>query len=600
MECYVKDYPRTQFVRDNWENLNGAWDFAFDDAHCGEREGWYKDFKGNMTIQVPFTYETKMSGIQDESRHDQIWYRRSFQVDGSRLEKENYLLHFEGSDFITKVWVNGQYVGDHRGGYARFSFDITDVVQDGENELVVKVEDSFDVQQPRGKQRWIDKNFGCWYVQTTGIWKTVWSEYVPKISLKSVKMTPNLQEHSLELEYEVEAPENIMGEDLLVAASVSFKGVPVTKVITTVAAGHVETKADVFLRNNNFGLEWGVRTWSPEDPNLYDVKFQLLYQGNVEDTVASYFAMREIRIDGSNILLNGHPIYQRLILDQGYWKDSHLTPPSEEALVEDIDKIHALGYNGLRKHQKIEDERFLYWCDVKGMLVWSEMAAAYQYSDYAVSEFVSEWMEIVKQNYNHPCIITWTPFNESWGVSQIETRKIEQNFTEAVYYLTKSLDKYRPVIVNDGWEHTISDIVTLHDYEEVGEVLKARYTEGKDEIMSTEIYHCSGKSAFANGYSYKGQPVIISEYGGIAFNNDDSGWGYGNKVNTKEEFIKRFDEITTAVKEIPYVCGFCYTQVSDVQQEINGMMDMERNFKVEPEIIREINERKIGYWRSFM
>lgn len=600
MECYVKDYPRTQFVRDNWENLNGAWDFAFDDAHCGEREGWYKDFKGNMTIQVPFTYETKMSGIQDESRHDQIWYRRSFQVDGSRLEKENYLLHFEGSDFITKVWVNGQYVGDHRGGYARFSFDITDVVRDGENELIVKVEDSFDMQQPRGKQRWIDKNFGCWYVQTTGIWKTVWSEYVPKISLKSVKMTPNLQEHSLELEYEVEAPENIMGEDLLVAASVSFKGVPVTKVITAVTAGHVETKVDVFLRNNNFGLEWGVRTWSPEDPNLYDVKFQLLYQGNVEDTVASYFAMREIRIDGSNILLNGHPIYQRLILDQGYWKDSHLTPPSEEALIEDIDKIHALGYNGLRKHQKIEDERFLYWCDVKGMLVWSEMAAAYQYSDYAVSEFVSEWMEIVKQNYNHPCIITWTPFNESWGVSQIETRKNEQNFTEAVYYLTKSLDKYRPVIVNDGWEHTISDIITLHDYEEVGEVLKARYTEGKEEIMSTEIYHCSGKSAFANGYSYKGQPVIISEYGGIAFNNDDSGWGYGNKVNTKEEFIKRFDEITTAVKEIPYVCGFCYTQVSDVQQEINGMMDMERNFKVEPEIIKEINERKIGYWRSFM
>lgn len=600
MECYVKDYPRTQFVRDNWENLNGAWDFAFDDAHCGEREGWYKDLKGNMTIQVPFTYETKMSGIQDESRHDQIWYRRSFQVDGSRLEKENYLLHFEGSDFITKVWVNGQYVGDHRGGYARFSFDITDVVRDGENELIVKVEDSFDMQQPRGKQRWIDKNFGCWYVQTTGIWKTVWSEYVPKINLKSVKMTPNLQEHSLELEYEVEAPENIMGEDLLVAASVSFKGVPVTKVITAVTAGHVETKVDVFLRNNNFGLEWGVRTWSPEDPNLYDVKFQLLYQGNVEDTVASYFAMREIRIDGSNILLNGHSIYQRLILDQGYWKDSHLTPPSEEALVEDIDKIHALGYNGLRKHQKIEDERFLYWCDVKGMLVWSEMAAAYQYSDYAVSEFVSEWMEIVKQNYNHPCIITWTPFNESWGVSQIETRKNEQNFTEAVYYLTKSLDKYRPVIVNDGWEHTISDIITLHDYEEVGEVLKARYTEGKEEIMSTEIYHCSGKSAFANGYSYKGQPVIISEYGGIAFNNDDSGWGYGNKVNTKEEFIKRFDEITTAVKEIPYVCGFCYTQVSDVQQEINGMMDMERNFKVEPEIIKEINERKIGYWRSFM
>ena len=258
-----------------------------------------------------------------------------------------------------------------------------------------------------------------------------------------------------------------------------------------------------------------------------------------------------------------------------------------------------MGYNGLRKHQKIEDERFLYWCDVKGMLVWSEMAAAYQYTDYAVSEFVREWMEIVKQNYNHPCIITWTPFNESWGVSQIETRKVEQNFTEAVYYLTKSLDKHRPVIVNDGWEHTVSDIITLHDYEELGRILKDRYVECKDDIMSTEVYHSTSKSAFANGYQHKGQPVIISEYGGIAFNNDDSGWGYGNKVNTKEEFIRRFDEITTAVKEIPYVCGFCYTQVSDVQQEINGLMDMERNFKVEPEIIKEINERQVGYWRNF-
>ena len=234
------------------------------------------------------------------------------------------------------------------------------------------------------------------------------------------------------------------------------------------------------------------------------------------------------------------------------------------------------------------------------MLVWSEAPATYQYSDYAVHEFTTEWLEIVKQNYNHPCIITWTPFNESWGISRVETKRTEQHFTEAIYHLTKSIDKYRPVIVNDGWEHTVSDIITLHDYEEAGEVLKARYTEYQNEIMTTEVYHSNHKSAFANGYQYKGQPVIISEYGGIAFNNDDSGWGYGNKVNTKEEFIQRFDSITTAVKELPYVCGFCYTQVSDVQQEINGLMDIERNFKVEPETIREINERKIGCRRSYM
>ena len=599
MKCYIKDYPRPQFVRNNWENLNGTWDFGFDDANVGEKEKWYQEFKGDKKINVPFTYETKLSGIEDETRHDFVWYHRIITVDGTKLEKNRYILHFEGSDFITKVWVNGAYVGDHRGGYARASFDVTELVHDGENELTVKVEDSYDPQQPRGKQRWIKENFGCWYIQTTGIWKTVWSEYVPKIGLASVKMTPDLQNAALKLEYEVDAAEEVLGEDLIVTASVSFKGVPVAKQSVMANQKHVGTTMNVSYYGS-IGLEWGVCTWTPSQPDLYDIDFTVIYKGEAVDEIGSYFAMREIRIDGPNILLNGHPLYQRLILDQGYWRDSHLTAPSEEALIEDIDKIHALGYNGLRKHQKIEDERFLYWCDVKGMLVWSEMAAAYQYSDYAVEEFAKEWMEIVRQNYNHPCIITWTPINESWGVSQVETRRVEQHFTEAVYHLTKSFDMMRPVIVNDGWEHTISDIITLHDYEEVGDTLYKRYTEYKDQIMTTEVYHSSGKSAFANGYEYKGQPMIISEYGGIAFNNDDSGWGYGNKVNTKEDFIRRFDDITTAVKKIPYCCGFCYTQVSDVQQEINGLMDIDRNFKVEPEVIKEINERQIGYWRSFM
>lgn len=599
MKCYVKDYPRPQFVRNNWENLNGIWGFSFDDENCGEQLKWFEQFPGEKIIRVPFTYETKLSGIQDETLHDVVWYHRTVQVDGARLKNERYILHFEGSDFLTKLWVNGQYAGCHRGGYARFSFDLTELVRDGENELTVKVEDSSDMQQPRGKQRWIDENFGCWYVQTTGIWKTVWTEYVPNIRLEHVKMTPDLKTRSMKLEYEVLAPESMWDGELLLETSVSFGGVPVNRVLSAVMSGHMKTEMDLFIKRGA-GMEWALKTWSPEQPDLYDVEFRLLYRGEVLDEVGSYFAMREIRIDGPNILLNGKPLYQRLILDQGYWKDSHLTPPDEEALIEDIDKIHALGYNGLRKHQKIEDERFLYWCDVKGMLVWSEAPAAYQFTDYAVSEFISEWMEIVKQNYNHPCIITWTPFNESWGVGQIKTERPEQHFTEAVYHLTKSMDPYRPVIVNDGWEHTVSDILTLHDYEEAGDILKRRYIECRDDIFTGKVYHCSHKSALADGYAYQGQPVIISEYGGIAFNNDDAGWGYGNKVNTKEEFVRRFDEITTAVKEIPYVCGFCYTQVSDVQQEINGLMDMERNFKVEPEIIKEINERNVGFWRSYM
>lgn len=598
MKCYIADYPRPQFVRNDWENLNGTWDFRFDDANVGEREHWFENFYGEYEIQVPFTYETKLSKIQDESRHDYIWYRRKIYADKSRLEKENYIIHFEGSDFLTKVWVNGQMAGCHRGGYSRFSFDITSLVTDGENELVVKVEDSFDMQQPRGKQRWCDQNFGCWYVQTTGIWKTVWTEYVPKISLKAVKMTPVLEDFSLELEYEVDAPESMWDGSLSIEAVVSFDGQFVNKVCTAFTSGRVCTKIDLLKRTGD--IPWVVRTWNMDHPDLYDIEFRVVCNGKVTDEIGSYFAMRDIRIDGPNILLNGRPLYQRLILDQGYWKDSHLTPPNEEALIEDIDKIQALGYNGLRKHQKTEDERFLYWCDVKGMLVWSEMASAYEFSDYAVEEFTREWLEIVKQNYNHPCIITWTPLNESWGISHVETKRTEQHFTEAVYHLTKSIDKYRPVIVNDGWEHTISDIITLHDYEEAGKLLKRRYLDCKEEIFTAEVYHNYFKSAMANGYEYTGQPILISEFGGTAFNNDDSGWGYGDKVNTEEEFIQRFDNLTTAVKEIPYVCGYCYTQVTDVQQEINGLMDMERNFKVKPEVIKEINEKETGYWRRFV
>ena len=593
MKYYVKDYPRPQFVRDNWENLNGPWDFQFDDGNIGEKENWMQGFQSNLQIQVPFTYETKLSGIQDERRHDNIWYHKRITVDAKRLEKDNFLIHFEGSDYITKLWVNGQFAGSHRGGYARFSFDITNLVKDGENDLTVKVEDSFDIQQPRGKQRWNDENFRCWYVQTTGIWKTVWTEYAPKLRLDFVKMTANLDRFCMELEADVIVDEAMLDGRLALETTVWFEDKLVSQNRTALTRPNVSTSIDMdILGNNQFQVH--PKSWTPQHPYLYDVCFRILDREQVLDEVGSYFAMREITIDGANVLLNRQPLYQRLILDQGYWKDSHLTPPSEEALIEDIDKILAMGYNGLRKHQKTEDERFLYWCDVKGVLVWSEAAAAYRYSDYAVTAFTEEWMEIVKQNYNHPCIITWTPFNESWGVDRIKTDRMQQHFTEAIYYLTKSMDRTRPVIVNDGWEHTISDIITLHDYEKAGEIFKYRYTVHKDDILNNKVCHNRYYNAFADGYAYKGQPIMISEFGGIAYDNSDFGWGYGGKETSEEGFIQRFDGITTAVKELPYVCGYCYTQVTDVQQEINGLMDIDRNFKVDPEIIKEINTRKVS------
>ena len=596
MNCYIKDYPRPQFVRTDWINLNGIWDFAFDDNNIGETEKWYENFPADKTIRVPFTYETKLSTIQEDSRYDKVenhhvvWYRRKFFADSEKIMENDLLLHFEGSDFLTKVWINGKFAGSHKGGYSRFSFDIATLVKEGENELVVRVEDSFDRSQPRGKQRWKKDNFGCWYVQTTGIWKTVWMEYVPKIRLDRVKITPLLSEQAVEFEFDVHAAE--YGSELCIEAEIGFAGSFVNKGMFTLPARRVKARLTV---NVSEEIDpFGVMTWSPENPNLYDVEFKVFYKGELFDNVKSYFGMRDIRTEKGKILLNGKPLYQRLVLDKGYWKDSHLTPPSEEALIEDIDKILQLGYNGLRKHQKIEDERFLYWCDVRGLLVWSEAPAAYAYNDDAVEHFMKEWIEIVRQNYNHPCIITWTPVNESWGVGDIKTNSSQKSFTEAIYHITKSIDPYRPVIVNDGWEHTISDIITLHDYEEEGWVLYKRYTEFKEQILTTEVYHNNWKPAFADGFGYHGQPIIISEFGGIALDNGNSGWGYGNMAKDEELFFDRFDEITTAIKRLPFVCGYCYTQLTDVQQEINGLLDSERNFKVNPDRVREINTRKVG------
>ena len=598
MKSYIKDYPRPQLVRKAWTNLNGSWDFCFDDKNCGEKEKWAENFpQEHLQIQVPFTYETRMSGIGDESHHYNIWYQRTVEVSKEQLDGRKVLLHFEGSDYVTKLWVNGTYIGQHAGGYARFTFDITNALEAGENVLTVKVEDSESLEQPRGKQRWGAKNFGCWYVQTTGIWKTVWMESVPEVYLASMKLPPDMRNNSLEIEYEMNVQE--VSEGYTIEAEISYKDTLINKSWKMVNRRKVKDSISVLQPAEcQRSTAFAVHRWTTVNPELYDLTIRVWKDGVMTDEVLSYFGLREISIDNGNILLNGRPIYQRLILDQGYWDESHLTPPSEEALIDDIDKIHAMGYNGLRKHMKVEDERFLYWCDVKGMLVWSEMAATFEFSDNAVEQFTREWMEVVRQNYNHPCIITWTPFNESWGIPEVKVDKKQQTFTESIYYLTKSFDSMRPVIVNDGWEHTISDILTLHDYEEDGDCFYERYFSHLDEIASCEIYHNPGKSAMADGYTYKGQPVIISEYGGIAFSGGKEGaWGYGNTVSTEEEFLKRFDKITTAIKKIPYAVGYCYTQVSDVQQEINGLLDVKHNYKMDPEKIKEINCREVGIRR---
>jgi Beta-galactosidase/beta-glucuronidase len=582
-------YPRPQFVRGQWESLNGEWDFSFDDEGKGQEQHWERSFPSCKKILVPFSYETEKSGISDTAHHAVVWYDRQFRSEGPERGKR-ILLHFEGSDYLTSVYINGQYTGSHKGGYNRFSFDITDAVHTGENRITVRAEDTDSVEIPRGKQRWEKDNFGCWYVQTTGIWKSVWMETVPDRRIDSVKITPRLSDYAVDMNVALEGCCEGL-QNCAIKIDVTFNGEPVCSSMQRAAA---QGTGDFRLTLWNTAVsEWGLRLWTPETPDLYDVELQLIVDGAVTDTVTSYFGLRDIRTENQRVLLNGHPYYQRLILDQAYWKNTSLTAPDENAFVEDITKIKEAGYNGVRLHQKIEDERFYYWCDVKGLLVWCEAPSAYKFSDALLTDFSRQWIETVRQFYNHPSIVTWTVLNESWGVPRIKTDRREQHFSEMLYHLTKALDPMRPVIVNDGWEHTVSDIITLHDYEEKGSVLYERYVNNIKGILDGTYFHNTFKTAFADGFSYRGQPVMISEYGGIAFTGTGGGWGYGEKVTDEKSYLDRFDDVTTAIKKIPFVCGYCYTQVTDVQQEINGIMDIDRKFKVPVEQLREINLRTV-------
>lgn len=581
--AYTKDYPRPQFVREQWLNLNGPWDFRFDDDNIGERENWPNRFSGTHTINVPFTYETKASGIGIEAFHPQVWYGKTVHIP-KEAEGKRAILHFQAVDYVAKVWVNGKMAGSHRGGYAAFGFDITPyLVYGADNQITVKAEDSDDCTQPRGKQRWTKDNFECFYVQTTGIWQTVWLEFVAEQRLDSVKITPDIDRSTVRFDYRISGTH--AAETLRLEAIVTLKGNPVKRVALQADRPNLTVEVDLIHEANG---PWKKCLWSPQHPNLFDVEFVLYAADRVVDRVFSYFGMRKISIENGRVLLNNTPIYQRLILDQGYWTDSHLTPPSEEAIIADIDHILAMGYNGVRKHMKIEDARFLYWCDVKGLLVWSEMAATFEFQDQAVEAFTKEWLEIVEQQYNHPSIITWVPFNESWGIPSILRDVKQQKFTEGIYHLTKAIDLYRPVITNDGWEHTVSDILTLHDYVETGDGFAKRYQDRKEAIVQRVTTCNQWKYALAEGYGYRGQPIIISEFGGIAFRSD-KGWGYGRQVATETEFLERFEGLTRAIKSVDYISGYCYTQLTDVQQEINGLLTEDRKPKIPTDQIREIN-----------
>lgn len=575
---YKKGYPRPQQFRADYEILNGKWNFAFDENNDKDYSG---GVSGQLEINVPFVYQTEASGINVQKRVDCVWYSREVVLDAKQAACD-VLLHFEGSDYKTEVWVNGKRAGEDKGAYHRLTFDVTPFVQEGKNVVAVKVTDDYDVEKPRGKQRWKDENFGCWYVDTTGIYKTVWMEFVSHSRLENLSVQGNVDTNSITVTYDAVNCGYADG-GYEVRTCVTYEGKPVAEITCPLTA---ETGGTALWLGDE------VHLWETGCGRLYELSVTLIKNGKEIDNIRSYCGVRKIEAKEGKILLNGKPLYQKLVLDQGYWKGSDLTPPSEEALVKDITDMMDMGFNGARKHQKVEDERFLYYADLYGYLVWAEMPSMYKNTEKSRAVFAEEWTLAVLQQKNHPCVITWVPFNESWGIEDVLFDVTVQNFVNDVYHLTKLLDDTRLVITNDGWEHTLSDVLTIHNYEQDGKTLHSWYDTL--EKCCAHNWPEGRKGAFANGYGYKGQPVMITEFGGTAFVKDTVGinWGYGQGVKDDEEFLRRFEGLVTAIDDVPFMCGYCYTQVTDVQHEVNGLEDENHVPKFPKEKIKAILQKR--------
>lgn len=577
------DYPRPQFVRDSWLNLNGEWEFEYDDGNAGERERWYEGRTLDRRIEVPFCYQSKLSGIGETACHDIVWYRRSVTLP-SAFDGKRALLHFGAVDYEAKVWVNGRLAVTHEGGHTPFHADVTDLLQPGANVIVVRAQDySKDLTLPRGKQYWKEKSAGIFYTPTTGIWQTVWMEPVSDIRLDKLRLTPDIDSNSIGLQaFHAGA---IGGNDVRLTVKISYQGEAVTEDEIRIQEAEAHRLIHLNDRKRDVGAR---RLWTPAAPNLYDAELTLQVNGQTVDRVQTYFGMRKISVADGKICLNNRPYRMKMVLDQGYFPDGILTPPSDEAIRRDVELTKEMGFNGARKHQKIEDPRYMYWCDKLGLLVWGEMANAYHYSPAYVKRVTKEWQEAVERDYNHPCIVAWVPLNESWGAPDILNDKQQQQHALSLYYLTKSLDPMRPVISNDGWEHVKSDICTIHDYAWSKEVLEERYSTAEKAVSALP----ANTWIYAAGYSYDGEPIHLSEFGGISFRKSDwEGWGYSSAKDDKD-FVERLAAVVHPILASPVVQGYCYTQLTDVEQEINGLLTYDRQPKIPLEWIKAINEGK--------
>lgn len=572
MDIPRPEYPRPQMERTDWLNLNGIWGFEFDPGLSGVARGLPQAERLAREIQVPFCPESVLSGINDIDFHLGVWYRRSFALPEA-WEGQRVLLHVGAADHDAWVWVNGSEAGKHRGGYTPFSLDVTPLLVRGENVLVLHArDDTRSPLQAGGKQCPEYESRGCHYTRTTGIWQTVWLEPVPQTYIGSLRLTPDLEGGQLTVEAEVRG-RPARG---LLEAQARLEDQPVGEAQTRFVGQH----ARLVLRLSE------VKPWSPQEPTLYDLYLTLSTAEGSRDRVKSYFGLRSIALSERAILLNGRPLFQRLVLDQGFYPEGIYTAPTDEALRNDILISQGLGFNGARLHQKVFEPRFLYWADRLGYLVWGEFPSwGLDLSrPEALEIFLPQWLEALQRDYSHPAIIGWCPFNETQSDQDPE---ILRN----VYRVTKALDPTRPVIDTSGYVHVETDIYDVHNYEQNPEVFAATFAP-----------FASGGEPFRNhpklDAPYQGQPYFVSEYGGIWWNpeqKDDKAWGYGGveaRPKSVEEFIARYRALTETLLRHPRICAFCYTQLYDIEQEVNGLYTYDRWPKFEPERIREINAQK--------
>ncbi len=569
------EFPRPQFDRgeQNWINLNGTWAYRTDRALSGEARGFRSGVDFDETITVPFCRESVLSGIGDVDFCDGVWYRKSL-ILSPEWVSERTILHIGACDYRTKVWVNDKFVGEHIGGYVSFSFDLTDAVHAGENTIVIGVTDFVRPhEQPTGKQCPEYHSFGCFYTRTTGIWQTVWLERVPYDYIASTKYYPDIDRGTLRVEATV-----IGGEGMTLTGNASYEGLPQGTDSATVHGGRATL--EISLKE--------LHLWEVGKGRLYDLQLTLdRANGNSKenvDTVKSYFGMRKIECRDGFFYLNGKPVFQRLVLDQGFYPDGIYTASSLAELEADIDRSLAMGFNGARLHQKVFEPLFLSLCDKKGYIVWGEHAnwGLDISRNTAYKGFLPEWCEIMARDFNHPAIIGWCPLNETHPNQ-------DPAFVRLLATITRQYDSTRMYIDASGWCHVpgVTDIMDIHDYEQNPEVF-AKKLEGLGKGGTYNVH-----AIFGRGNEMEVDATFVSEYGGIRWAPaEDKGWGYGNAPTTEEEFLARFKGLTESILFHPHMGALCYTQLTDVEQEVNGLYTYDRKPKLDPALFHAILSQK--------